>query len=152
MMYRARFLSLCGNKHNRRAGFTILELLVVLSIIGLLVGMVAPSAMRQLGSAKNKIAEQSIVRVVEALDIYKLDVGKYPTAEQGLNALVTEPQGVVGWAGPYLKPARVPLDPWNKPFHYKVPSQRPDHDFDLFSYGEKGEPEEAGTPAQIINE
>jgi general secretion pathway protein G len=140
------------HRRNRWAGFTILELLVVLSIIGLLVGMVAPSALRQLGSAKNKVAAQSISRLVEVLDIYKLDVGAYPTTEQGLNALITKPEGISGWEGPYLKPAKLPLDPWNRPFQYVSPSSRADHGFDLFSYGEKGQPGGTGESATIKNE
>jgi len=133
-------------------GFTILELLVVLAIMGLLIGMVAPYAMRQLGSAKNRIAEQSIARIAETLDIYKLDVGTYPTTEQGLEALITAPIGVRGWGGPYLKPAKIPLDPWGKPFYYRSPSQRPEHGFDVYSYGEKGQMDGSEESIRLINE
>src|SRR5579862_3128314 len=89
-------------------GYTLLELLVVLAILGLLVGLVAPAALRQLGSAKEKIAHQSIERLASVLDIYKLDVGTYPSTEQGLQALVSRPQGVEHWSGPYLKGTKVP--------------------------------------------
>jgi general secretion pathway protein G len=119
-------------------GFTLLELLVVLAILGLLIGLVAPAALRQLGSAKEKIAHQSIERLASVLDIYKLDVGTYPTTEQGLQALVTRPSGVVHWSGPYIKGEAVPEDPWGRPFVYRMPSDRPGHDYDLYSLGPDG--------------
>src|SRR5438477_2240305 len=93
-------------------GFTLLELLVVLAILGLLVGLVAPAAMRQLGSAKEKIAHQSVERLAAVLDLYKLDVGTYPTTDQGLRALIDRPAGVNRWSGPYLKGEKLPEDPW----------------------------------------
>src|SRR5262249_4351369 len=99
-------------------GFTLLELLVVLAILGLLIGLVAPAALRQLESSKEKIAHQSIERIAGVLDIYKLDVGVYPTTEQGLLALVARPSGVTRWNGPYLKGENVPQDPWGRPFIY----------------------------------
>jgi general secretion pathway protein G len=129
-------------------GFTLLELLVVLAIIGLLVGLVAPAALRQLGSAKEKIAHQSIERLVSIMDMYKLDVGNYPTSEQGLQALVARPQGVTRWSGPYMKGSKLPEDPWGHPFQYRNPSQRPDHDFDLYSLGPTGQA--GGTGADVI--
>ena len=84
----------------RERGFTLLELLVVIAILGLLVGLVAPAAMQQLGSAKEKIAHQSIERLAVVLDMYKLDVGNYPSTDQGLQALIARPQGVAHWRGP----------------------------------------------------
>ena len=87
----------------QQLGFTLLELLVVLAILGLLIGLVAPAALRQLGSAKEKIAHQSIERLAGVLDIYKLDLGTYPTTEQGLMALIERPSGQSRWNGPYLK-------------------------------------------------
>src|SRR5690242_1181247 len=92
-------------------GFTLLELLVVLAILGLLIGLVAPAVMRQFGSAKEKIAQQSVERLATILDMYKLDVGNYPTTDQGLQALLTQPQGVAHWNGPYLKGDNLPEDP-----------------------------------------
>ena len=131
-----------GGDQDRRKerGFTLLELLVVLAILGLLVGLVAPAALRQLGSAKEKIAHQSIERLATVLDMYKLDVGIYPTTEQGLQALITPPSGVSRWTGPYLKGEKLPEDPWGRPFVYRSPSQRPEHEFDLCRWARTGRP------------
>jgi len=134
-----------------QAGFTLLELLVVLAILGLLVGLVAPAVMRQLGSAKEKIAVQSIERLGGVLDIYKLDVGIYPTTEQGLQALVTKPTSVARWNGPYLKGDKVPEDPWGHAYVYRSPSQRPGYEYDLYSLGPTGQPGGSGDTAAIYN-
>jgi general secretion pathway protein G len=117
------------------AGFTLLEILVVIAILGLLIGMVAPAALRQLGAAKVSIGHQSIARLGGVLDIYKLDIGTYPTTEQGLQVLVEKPADLVGWSGPYLKDSKVPLDPWNHPYVYRYPSSRTGHEYDLCSPG-----------------
>ena len=136
----------------RQRGFTLLELLVVLAILGLLIGLVAPAALRQLESSKEKIAHQSIERIAGVLDIYKLDVGTYPTTEQGLLALIERPSGITRWNGPYLKGASVPEDPWGRPFIYHNPSQRAGHEYDLYSFGRTGQPGGAGDAATIYNE
>ncbi len=133
-------------------GFTLLELLVVLAILGLLIGLVAPQAIRLLGSSKQKIAVQSIQRIEGILDIYRLDVGSYPTTEQGLDALIRQPPSVANWNGPYVKGNDVPLDPWGHPFQYRNPSQRPGHDYDLFSLGPSGQAGGTGENVEIYNQ
>jgi general secretion pathway protein G len=116
----------------------MIELMVVIAILGLLIGLAGPRVMGLFSNAKVKIAHQSIERLEGVLDIYKLDVGSYPTTEQGLQALLTPPQGAEHWSGPYLQGEKMPEDPWNHPFQYQSPSQRPGHEFDLYSLGPKG--------------
>jgi general secretion pathway protein G len=140
-----------SRRADAESGFTLLELLVVLAILGLLVGLVAPAALRQLGSAKEKIAHQSIERLGTVLDMYKLDVGAYPTTEQGLQGLITRPAGIGRWNGPYLKGDKLPEDPWGRPYIYRTPSQRPGHDYDLYSLGPSGQSGGTGDAAPIYN-
>jgi general secretion pathway protein G len=135
----------------RQGGFTLIELLVVLAILALLIGLVAPAMIKQLGGAKHKVAEQSIERISGILDIYRLDVGNYPTTEQGLNALVAKPAGVAGWSGPYVKQADGLIDPWGHPYQYRSPSQRPGHDFDIMTLGADNKPGGDGEDADIIS-
>ncbi|HEY4172736.1 MAG TPA: type II secretion system major pseudopilin GspG [Rhodopila sp.] len=118
-------------------GFTLLELLVVIAILGLLIGLVAPAVLRQLGSARTSVAKQSIERIGSILDLYKLDAGSYPTTDQGLRALVERPTDAANWNGPYVK-GNAPIDPWNHPYIYRNPSTRTSHDYDLCSEGPSG--------------
>jgi general secretion pathway protein G len=134
--------------HGGQAGFTLLEILVVIAILGLLIGLVAPAALRQLGGAKVSIARQSIERIGSTLDLYKLDVGGYPTTEQGLQALVDKPEDATGWNGPYFKTGGLPVDPWKHPYVYRSPSERSGHDYDLCSLGPSGQ---AAAADQICN-
>lgn len=133
------------------AGFTLLELLVVLAILSLLVGLVAPAVINQFSSAKHKIAEQALARLGGILDIYRLDVGAYPTTEQGLAALATPPSNVKGWSGPYVKAVADLNDPWGQRFQYRNPSQRPGKPYDLFSFGADGKPGGEGEAADLMN-
>ncbi len=121
------------------AGYTILEVLVVITIIGLLIGLVAPAALRQLGGARASVAKQSIERLSTVLDLYNLDIGSYPSTEQGLKALVSKPEGVNNWNGPYLKGEGVPQDPWGHAYIYRNPSERAGKDYDLCSNGPSGD-------------
>jgi len=129
-------------------GFTLIELLVVVAIIGLLAGYVAPRYLGQIGRSEVNAAKAQIDALEKALDQYRLDTGRYPATELGLNALVQRPANEPKWNGPYLKKA-VPLDPWGKPYVYKSPGERAD--FDIVSYGKDGQPGGSGENADIAN-
>src|SRR5436190_10087366 len=133
---------------SRPLGFTLLELLVVVVIIGLLVGYVAPRYFGQIGKSEVSTAKAQIDALEKALDQYRLDTGRYPGSELGLNALVTKPANEPKWNGPYLRKA-VPLDPWGKPYAYKMPGDK--GDFDLLSFGKDGAPGGTGENADITN-
>jgi general secretion pathway protein G len=129
-------------------GFTLLELLVVIVVIGLLAGLVAPRYFDQVGKSNTKIAHAQINSLEKALDQYRLDVGAYPTTEQGLQALFFRPNGVDRWQGPYLKkPA--PPDPWGRPYRYKSPGDR--GDYDLGSFGADGQAGGTGENIDVSN-
>lgn len=134
-------------KENHR-GFTLLELLVVVVIIGLLAGYVAPRYFAQVGKSEVKVAKAQINALEQALDQYRLDTRRYPSTEQGLEALVTRPVGEANWSGPYLKKA-VPPDPWGRPYVYRIPGQK--GEFDLYSYGRDGRPGGTAEDADITN-
>jgi general secretion pathway protein G len=132
----------------RSSGFTLLELLVVMVIIGMLVGYVAPKFFSQIGKSEIKTARAQIDGFEKGLDQYRLDVGRYPATEQGLAALNERPSGEAKWAGPYLK-KKLPKDPWGHDYLYKFPG---DHgDYDLFSYGKDGQLGGAGEDEDIVN-
>lgn len=135
----------------RQRGFTLLELLVVIAILGLLAALVAPRVMTLFGNAKQKIAQQSIGQLADVLEFYRLDVGSYPSTDQGLDALVTAPSGAANWHGPYLKDGKTPTDPWGRPFLYRNPSTRTGLPFDICSYGAAGQPGGSGENATVCN-
>jgi general secretion pathway protein G len=118
-------------KHQFR-GFTLLELLIVMVIIGLLAGYVGPKYFNQLGKSERKVAAAQIVAFESALDSFRLDIGRYPTTEEGLNALLINPNNLQKWNGPYLK-KEAPLDPWQNPYIYRFPGAS--KEFDIISYG-----------------
>jgi general secretion pathway protein G len=128
------------------AGFTLLELLVVIVIIGLLAGYVAPRYFGQVGRSEVQVARAQIESLEKALDQFRLDTRHYPTAEQGLDALVVKPASEANWTGPYLKKA-VPTDPWGRAYVYRVPGTK--GEFDLYSLGKDGKPGGTGEDADI---
>ena len=120
----------------KNQGFTLLELLVVMVIIGLLAGYVGPKYFEQIGKSENKIAKAQIDALGKALDQYRIDTGRYPSSEQGLSALYKKPSNESKWSGPYLK-KNIPNDPWDKPYIFKSPGEH--GDYDLYSLGKDGQ-------------
>lgn len=121
-------------RHSNNTGFSLVELLVVLAILGLLVGVIGPQVMKYLSSSKTKTAKVQIENLVTTLDLYNLEVGTYPNSSEGLSALITKPASANNWNGPYLKKKQVPKDPWGRDYHYQQPGDdgRP---FDIYSLG-----------------
>lgn len=132
----------------RASGFTLLELLVVVVIIGLLAAYVGPKYFAQLGKSEVTVARAQIEALEKALDNFRLDVGRYPTTEEGLNALLVKPDAATAWNGPYLKKA-VPPDPWRHPYTYKAPGTK--SEFEIVSFGKDGQPGGTGDDADISN-
>ncbi len=138
-------------KHSRSSnmsGFTLLELLVVMVIIGLLAGYVGPKYFAQIGKSEVKSARAQLDGLGKALDQYRLDTGHYPNTEQGLAALNARPSNEPKWEGPYMQ-KNVPLDPWGKPYQYKQPGEH--SEYDLYSYGKDGQPGGSGDNIDITN-
>lgn len=133
----------------RRRGFTLIELLVVLAILGLLAGLVGPRILNQFGSSKTKVAKLQIEDFSQALDVYKLDVGRYPSQQEGLKALVEKPGSVPGWNGPYLKKNTIPKDPWGNDYQLVVPGKH--GPFDLLSFGADNAPGGEGENADVVS-
>ena len=129
-------------------GFTLLELLVVMVIIGLLAGFVGPKYFAQIGKSEIKLAHAQIDALDKSLDQFRLDTGHYPSMTDGLAALVTRPPSEAKWDGPYLK-KEVPQDPWGKPYVYRMPGEH--GEYDLISYGKDGQPGGEGEAADITN-
>jgi general secretion pathway protein G len=115
------------------AGYTLMELLVVLAILGLLAAIATPMVLHYLDSAKVSTAKTEVSNLAAGLDLYKYDVGQYPTTQEGLEALVSAPQGVDNWNGPYIKKTTKLSDPWGHLYNYRFPGSH--GEFDLFSYG-----------------
>lgn len=136
------------HKRFRMGGFTLLELLVVMVIIGLLTAYVGPKFFSQIGKSEVKATRAQIDALEKALDQYRLDIGRYPTTEQGLEALMTRPGGELKWGGPYLRKA-VPNDPWGKAYAYRQPGEH--GEYDLLSLGKDGQPGGSGEAEDITN-
>jgi len=125
-------------------GFSLIEIMIVMVIIGLLASLVGPKLFGQLGKAKQKTAKAQIEMLMAALDSYRLDVGNYPSQQEGLNALISNP-GAQEWAGPYLAKGQLPLDPWNHPYVYNMPGQH--GEVDVLSLGADNKPGGSGEDA-----
>ena len=135
-------------KQSKCQGFTLLELLVVMVIIGLLVSYVAPRYFAQLGKSEVKAARSQIAALGKALDVYRLDTGHYPAQDAALQALTTAPSNEPKWQGPYLEKA-VPLDPWGHAYQYHIPGEQ--GEYDLVSYGKDGKPGGTNEDADLNN-
>ena len=135
-------------RHGER-GFTLVEILVVITIIGLIMGLVGPRVLNYLTESKAKAAKIQIESFSSALDLYFLDNGRYPSSSEGLTALVQRPGSTMTWNGPYLKGAVVPNDPWGNPYQYRAPGQH--GTYDITSYGADGQEGGAGSAADIVS-
>ncbi len=131
-----------------KKGFTLIELLIVMVILGLLAALVAPKMFGKTKGARQKAAKSQISMFETAIDTYRLDVGKFPTTDQGLKALRVKPEGAKKWDGPYL-PKEIPLDPWGNPYVYRSPGEH--GDYDIISYGADGTPGGEGEDMDIVN-
>jgi general secretion pathway protein G len=130
-------------------GFTLIEMLVVITIIALIMALVGPRVLNYLTDSKIKAARIQIASFESALDLYYLDSGRYPTTSEGLRALLERPGNTVAWAGPYLKGDTVPSDPWGRPYVYRAPGQH--GAYDVISYGADGQEGGTGADADITS-
>jgi general secretion pathway protein G len=135
-------------KSPERKGFTLIELLVVLVILGLLASLVGPALFKKVGTSRQKTAVAQMALIETALKTFKLDVGRYPTTEEGLQGMQVRPEGLSSWDGPYLE-KDVPLDPWGKPYLYVRPGEK--HEFDLKTLGADGKIGGEGEDKDILN-
>ena len=134
---------------NKQSGFTLIEMLVVLVIIGLIMGLVGPRVLNYLSDARVKTARLQIASLSNSLELFYLDVGRFPTTQEGLAALVQRPPGMDVWSGPYLKGRAVPADPWRNQYVYVAPGSH--GSYDLMSYGSDGREGGEGSAADITN-
>jgi general secretion pathway protein G len=128
-------------------GFTLVEMLVVITIIGLIMGLIGPRVLNYLSESKVKAAKIQMQSFTSALDLFNLDVGRYPSTAEGLTALVRRTPGIAAWNGPYLKGNIVPSDPWNNPYIYRAPGEH--GAYDIVSYGSDGQEGGSGVAADI---
>lgn len=135
-------------RDRKERGFTLIELLIVMVILGLLAALVGPRMFGKTGKARQKAAKAQISLLETALDTYRLDVGKFPTTDQGMKVLRERPENEAKWDGPYL-PKEIPLDPWGNPYDYRSPGEH--GDYDIVSYGADGAPGGEGEGEDIVN-
>jgi len=135
-----------SGKPNKK-GFTLIEILVVMVIIGLLASLVGPRLFPKLGKGKQATAKAQIELLGQGIDQFRLDTGRYPSMQEGLSVL-SQNQNIENWDGPYLKKS-LPVDPWGKPYHYQYPGQH--GDYDLFSYGRDGNPGGEGEDKDVLS-
>ncbi|MEK6728979.1 MAG: type II secretion system major pseudopilin GspG [Planctomycetota bacterium] len=133
----------------KTGGFTLLELLIVMIIIGLLAALIGPKMIGRVGESRQTVAKQQIEGFSSALEMYKLDTAKYPTQEQGLEALIAQPQGVINWKGSYLKKKLIPKDPWGNNYIYTYPGEH--GDYDIISYGADGKSGGDGEEKDVLS-
>ncbi|MEP9360945.1 type II secretion system major pseudopilin GspG [Sphingomonas sp. KR3-1] len=138
-----------GERTARDAGFTLLELLVVLAILGLLAAIVGPQVIKYLDSSKSQSARVQAKNVAAALNLFKLDASRFPTAEEGVNALIKQPPNVPNWNGPYLPEQSAVLDPWGRPYLLRIPGEH--GDVDVYSLGSDGQPGGTGEARDVGN-
>ena len=146
-----RSVDVCGAVQGKvrrgEQGFTLVEMLVVITIIGLIMGLVGPRVLNYLSESKVKAAKIQMQSFASALDLFSLDAGRYPSSSEGLVALIRQTPGIAGWNGPYLKGGSVPNDPWNHPYIYRAPGGR--SAYDIVSFGSDGQEGGSGTAADI---
>ena len=131
------------------AGFTLIELLVVMVILVMLAGLVGPRVLQYLATSRAKAARIQIEAIATSLEMFKLDVGRYPSTAEGLQALVAAPGGLDGWGGPYLKNGQLPIDPWGNVYVYRKPGERTE--FEIISFGADRQPGGTGEAADVKN-
>jgi general secretion pathway protein G len=136
-----------GRRDAGEQGFTLVEMLVVITIIGLIMGLIGPRVLNYLSESKVKAAKIQLQSFGSALDLFYLDAGRFPSTAEGLTALVQRTPGVAAWNGPYLKGGNVPSDPWNKPYIYRSPGER--GAYEIMSYGSDGQEGGTGIAADI---
>jgi general secretion pathway protein G len=136
-------------RRRSEGGFTLIEILVVITIIALIMSLVGPRVLNYLGESKVKAAKIQIQSFGSALDLFNLDTGRYPTTGEGLTALVQSPGTIPAWNGPYLKGGVVPNDPWGKAFVYRSPGEH--GPYDIMSYGSDGQEGGTGTAADVVS-